>query len=105
MFVGRETSPPKNSAKFVKGTVTVEIGCGPDDSVQAVIQINHKKYTADESSAALANSEQRQVTDSEQVPTADEVEALSSDNESELAEKLIEMTFVEKKADRLIQEF
>ena len=35
----------------------------------------------------------------------DDVEAISSDNESELAEKLIEMTFVEKKADRLIQEF
>ena len=102
MFVGRETSPPKNCAKFVKGTVTAEIGCGPDDSVQAVISIKDKKFQTEESSVASARNQQAQVMESEQAPAADEVEALSSDNESELAEKLIEMTFVEKKADRLI---
>ena len=34
MFVGRETSPEKSTigaTKFVTGTITSEIGCGPDE--------------------------------------------------------------------------
>jgi len=35
MFVGRETSPDKSTiavTKFVTGTDTSEIGCGPDET-------------------------------------------------------------------------
>ena len=37
LFVGRETSPPKVSNKFIVAKSTVETGCGPDDDSQAVV--------------------------------------------------------------------
>jgi len=64
IFVGREASPPRKSAKFVSGIVTAEIGCGPDDAVHAVIKISPQKPLAE---AERAAEEAPQASHSEDV--------------------------------------
>ena len=99
MFVGRETSPKKSTDganKFVTGTDTSEIGCGPDET--KALPTDLIKAADDKS----LDSKDKATPRKEQIDTQ---QSIDSENDSELAENLVQKTYVKKKADRLIKEF